>query len=70
MCLSSQDLMHLNVKRNFWMPLLLGDAILLCRLLWWDIESNYAGTPYDVIVGANIVASPYDPVALAQMFHA
>ena len=34
------------------------------------VESNYAGAPYDVVVGADVVTSPYNPVALAQMFHA
>ncbi len=69
MCPPSQDLMRSNVQHNLWMPSSSGDAIVLCRLLWWGVESNYAGAPYDVIVGANVVASPYDPVALAQMLH-
>jgi hypothetical protein len=62
--------MHLNVERNFWMPSSSGDAIFSCRLLWWGVESNYAGAPYDVIVGADVVTLPNNPVALAQMFHA
>jgi hypothetical protein len=66
----SQDLMRSNVERNFWMPSSSGDAIVSCRLLWWGVESNYAGAPYNVVVGADVVASPYDPVVLAQMFHA
>ncbi len=70
-CPPSQDLlMRSNVERNFWMPLSLGDAIVSCRLLWWGVESNYAGTPYDVVVGADAVASPNDPVVLAQTFQA
>ena len=52
------------------MPSSLGDVIVLCRLLWWGVELNYAGAPYDVVIGPDVVASPYDPVALAQMFHA
>jgi hypothetical protein len=62
--------MRSNVERNFWMPSSSGVAIVSCRLLWWGVESNYAGAPYDVVVRADVVASPYDPVALAQMFHA
>ncbi len=62
--------MRSNVERNFWMPSLLGDAIVSCCLLWWGVESNYAGAPYDVVVGADIIVSPYDPVALAQTFQA
>ena len=69
-CPPSQDLMRSNVKRNFWMPSSSGDVIVSCRLLWWGVESNYAGAPYDIVNGANVVASPYDPVALAQMYHA
>jgi hypothetical protein len=62
--------MRSNLERNFWMPLSLGDAIVLCRLLWWGVESNYAGAPYNVIVRADVIALPYNPVVLAQMFHA
>jgi hypothetical protein len=40
-----QDLMCLNVKHNFRMSSPLGDAIVLCRVLWWGVESNYAGVP-------------------------
>ena len=69
-CPPSQDLMRSNVERNFWMPSSSGDAIVSCRLLWWGVESNYAGAPYNVVVGADVVASPYDPVVLAQMFQA
>ena len=69
-CLPSQDLMCSNVERNFWMPSLSGDAIVSCRLLWWGVESNYAGAPHDVVAGAYAVASPYDPLALARTFHA
>jgi hypothetical protein len=69
-CPPSQDLMHSNAERNFWMPSSSGDVIVSCRLLWWGIESSYAGTPYDVVVRADVVALPYDPVALAQTFHA
>ncbi len=70
MCPPSQDLMRSNVERNFWIPLSSGDAIVSCRLLWWGVKSNYAGAPYDVVVGADVVALPYDPVALARTFHA
>ncbi len=63
--------MRSNVERIFWMPSSSGDAIVSCRLLWWGVESNYAGAPYDVVVGANVIASPYNrPVALSQTFHA
>ncbi len=30
---------------------------------------DYAGAPYNVVVGANIIALPYNPVALARTFH-
>jgi hypothetical protein len=69
-CPPSQDLMRSNVDCNFWMPSSSGDVIISCRLLLWGVKSNYAGVPYDVIVGANVVALPYDPVVLAQIFHA
>jgi hypothetical protein len=61
--------MRSNVEHNFWMPSLSGGAIISCRLLWWGIESNYAGMPYNDVVGANVVASPYDPVGLVRTFH-
>ncbi len=69
-CPPSQGLMRSNVERNFWMPSSSGDAIVSCRLLWWGVESNYAGAPYDVVIGADVVVSSYNPVALAQTFHA
>jgi hypothetical protein len=37
--------------------------------LRWGVESDYAGAPYDLIVGADVVSLPYDPVALARTFH-
>ncbi|KAL9182982.1 hypothetical protein ACHAXT_004261 [Thalassiosira profunda] len=40
------------------------------RTLRWGVESDYHGAPYDVLVGADIVTSLYDPVALAQTLHA
>ncbi len=51
--------------------MLLGDTIVLCQVLRWGIESYYAGAPYDVVVGADVVvvALPYDLVALARTFH-
>jgi len=40
------------------------------RVLRWGVEEDYLGAPYDVIVGADIVASLYDPQALARALHA
>ncbi len=62
--------MRSNVERNFWMPSSSGDVIVSCRLLWWGVESNYAGAPYNVVVGADVVALPYNLVALTQTFQA
>ncbi len=41
----------------------------MCRMLWWGVEFDYAGVPYDVVFGANVVALPYDVMALAWTFH-
>ncbi len=60
----------LERQAQFWTPSSLGDVIVLCRLLWWCIESNYAGTPYNIVVGADVIAFPYEPVALAWTLHA
>jgi hypothetical protein len=62
-----QDLMHLNVKRNFGTSLSSGDAIISCHVLRWGVESDYAGAPYDVVVG--VVLLPNNPVVLARTFH-
>jgi hypothetical protein len=62
--------MRSNLECNFWMPSSSGDAIVSCHLLWWGVKSNYAGMPYNVVVGADIVTSPYHPVALTRTFHA
>mmetsp|Transcript_2362 Transcript_2362/g.4722 ORF Transcript_2362/g.4722 Transcript_2362/m.4722 type:complete len:451 (-) Transcript_2362:59-1411(-) len=40
------------------------------RVLRWGVEEDYLGAPYDVIVGADIVTSLYDPQALARALHA
>ncbi len=38
-------------------------------MLRWGVESDYASTPYNAVIGTNVVSLPYNPVALAQMFH-
>jgi hypothetical protein len=63
-----QDLVRSNVER-FGTSLSSGDVIISCHVLRWGVESDYAGVPYDVVVGADVVLLPYDPVALARMFH-
>ncbi len=62
--------MRSNVERNFLTPSSSGDPIVSCHLLWWGVKSNYPGTPYNAIVRANVVTSPYNPVVLAQTFDA
>jgi hypothetical protein len=61
--------MRSNVERNFGTSSLSGDAILWCHLLRWGAESDYAGAPYNVVVGADVAALPYNLVALARTFH-
>ncbi len=61
--------MRSNVERNFGTSLLSGDVIFLCHVLRWGVKSDYAGAPYNVVVGADVVLLPYDPVALARTFH-
>jgi len=41
-----------------------------CRVLQWGVTSDYINAPYDVIIGADVVTSIYDPIALAQTFYA
>jgi hypothetical protein len=41
-----------------------------CRVLQWGVKSDYINAPYDVIIGADVVTSIYDPIALAQTFYA
>jgi hypothetical protein len=38
--------------------------------LRWGVHSDYINAPYDVIIGADVVTSIYDPIALAQTFYA
>lgn len=57
-------LMQDNLQRNH--PY---KSIIEARTLRWGCEEDYQGT-YDVIIGADIVASLYDPVALATTLHA
>ncbi len=61
--------MRSNVERNFGMSLLLGDAIVSCRVLRWGIKSDYTSAPYNVIIGTTVVSLPYILVVLARTFH-
>lgn len=58
-------LMQDNLQRNH--PY---KSTVEARTLRWGCEEDYSGAPYDVIIGADIVASLYDPVALAVTLHA
>ncbi len=40
----------------------------MCQVLQWGVESDYAGAPYNIVIRANVVALPYNPVALAWTF--
>ncbi|KAL3770739.1 hypothetical protein ACHAW5_001456 [Stephanodiscus triporus] len=39
-------------------------------VLRWGVEDDYGDVPYDVVIGADVVTSLYDPVALARTIHA
>ena len=39
------------------------------KVLRWGVESDYEGAPFDVVFGADVVASLYDPIALANTFY-
>lgn len=78
-----EELMADNVKRNFFGEddsssaddeMITGHdgkakGTISSRVLRWGVEEDYVGAPYDVIVGADIVTSLYDPVALAQTLY-
>ena len=38
------------------------------KVLRWGVKSDYEGAPFDVVFGADVVASLYDPIALANTF--
>jgi len=63
-----------NVRRNFSTHdsghMISSQGTVESRVLRWGVEDDYRGAPFDVIVGADIVASLYDPIALAQTLHA
>ena len=58
-------LMQDNIRRNF-----ASNANIEPRTLRWGVKEDYGDKPCDVIVGGDIVASLYDPIALAQTLHA
>jgi len=77
-----EELMADNVRRNFFEEddqsaddeMITGHdgkakGTISSRVLRWGVKEDYKGAPYDVIVGADIVTSLYDPVALAQTLH-
>lgn len=66
------ELMADNVRRNF------GDdgrgdgtgpGTIASRALRWGVPEDYGGAPYDVVLGADVVASLYDPRALARTIY-
>ena len=38
-------------------------------VLRWGCDEDYGNGPYDIVLGADVVASLYDPVALARTIH-
>jgi hypothetical protein len=38
-------------------------------VLRWGVKSDYAGVPYNLVIGADVVLLPYIPVVLARTFH-
>lgn len=64
-------LMQDNVQRNFSGHS--DDAAqgsITTRVLRWGVPEDYVGAPNDVIIGADVVASLYDPAELARTLHA
>ena len=45
-------------------------GLLSVNILDWAEPSTYPEDPFDIIIGADIVASLYDPIALVQTMHA
>ncbi|KAL3827300.1 hypothetical protein ACHAXA_005046 [Cyclostephanos tholiformis] len=64
-----QDLMSANIERN---TMTLSDvgSNVSCRVLRWGVDDDYVHSTYDVVLGADVVTSIYDPIALARTFHA
>ena len=60
-------LMEGNLRRNFCEG---EKERVQARTLRWGCQEDYSDAPYDVILGADIVASLYDPVALAATLYA
>ena len=52
------------VKQHDHTPAPLGTSA--ASILTWGIPAEYPPDPYDVILGADVVASLYDPIALAE----
>ncbi|KAL7530752.1 hypothetical protein ACHAWF_003499 [Thalassiosira exigua] len=44
----------------------LAKGAVASRVLRWGVPSDYGRTPYDVLLGADVVTSLYDPAALAR----
>mmetsp|Transcript_20709 Transcript_20709/g.30314 ORF Transcript_20709/g.30314 Transcript_20709/m.30314 type:complete len:387 (+) Transcript_20709:176-1336(+) len=40
------------------------------KTLRWGVQEDYQNGPYDIVIGCDVVASLYDPIALAQTFYA
>ncbi len=42
---------------------------VMAKVLRWGMKEDYGSDPYDVVIGADVVTSLYDPEALAHTIH-
>uniref|UniRef100_A0A7S0AYW1 Calmodulin-lysine N-methyltransferase n=1 Tax=Minutocellus polymorphus TaxID=265543 RepID=A0A7S0AYW1_9STRA len=56
------------LRQKFGEDLFRSEGIAEAKVLRWGVKSDYEGAPFDVVFGADVVASLYDPIALANTF--
>ena len=56
------------LRQKFRDDLFRSEGTAEAKVLRWGVKSDYEGAPFDVVFGADVVASLYDPIALANTF--
>jgi hypothetical protein len=57
------------LRRKVGSELFVSQGSAEAKVLRWGVKSDYEGAPFDVVFGADVVASLYDPIALANTFY-
>lgn len=67
---SSHDNSHSTTEVMNKLDVQLESGSVSARTLRWGVSSDYPSTSFDLVIGADVVASIYDPMALVRTIYA